>query len=234
MQNRVVLITGASAGIGAATVRALAETSRLALVARREDRLRTLADEVRDAGGEALVLAADLGDPTAAATVVKRCVDHYGALDAVVNNAGVFEMGTVGSLQAEHIQSHLQVNVMAPMLLVEAAIPALRKEGGGWIVNVSSVAADATFGGCSVYSASKAALDTWSRIAREDLRADHIRVGVVSPGATDSEIWPEDCPFDRNKMCRSEDIARAIVYMLDSPVTASPDRIVVTPPGGAF
>ncbi|MHC5068315.1 MAG: SDR family NAD(P)-dependent oxidoreductase [Planctomycetota bacterium] len=233
MQNRVIVITGASSGIGAATARALAGVGRLALVGRDRERLQAVVDQVKDAGGEAQAIIADLSEVDAAAAVVAETVERYGEIDAVINNAGAFITAPADAVDAAHIAALLPINLRAPMLLTVAAIPHLRAQGGGMVINVSSVAATAGFPTCGVYAAAKAGVEAWSQVLREELRADHIRVGVVVPGATDTPIFA-GMDFDRSKMARAEDVARAIVFMLDSPVTASIDRVVVTPPGGTL
>jgi short-subunit dehydrogenase len=234
MRNRVVLITGASSGIGAAAARMLAESSRLVLVARREDRLRTLEAAIEEMGGEAEIIPADLTQPGEPERVVAECCRICGGIDAVVNNAGVFLTAPCAEQDPALLDLQLTLNLRAPMLLTKAAIPHLAERGGGWIVNISSVAADAGFPDCGAYAATKAGLEAWSRSLREELRAQGIRVGVIVPGATDTEVWPEDCPFDRERMARAEDVARCIVFVLNSPPSASIDRLVVTPPGGAL
>jgi len=234
MRNRVVLLTGASSGIGAATARALAPSSRLALVARRGDRLAELVDAITADGGEAVAISADLTEDGAAESVVTRCREHFGEIDALVNNAGLFLTGDFAAVDDAHIDRQIGINLRAPLVLTRAAIPHLAERGGGWIVNVSSVAADAAFPGCATYAGTKAGLEAWSRSLREELRSQGIRVSLVVPGATDTEVWGEDCPFDRTKMSRAEDVARCIVFALSGPATAAIDRIEVTPPGGAL
>jgi short-subunit dehydrogenase len=232
--NRAVLITGASSGIGAATARALAERMRLVLVARRRDRLDALVAEIAAGGGRAWAVAADLERPGEPERVVAEAVRLADGIDAVVNNAGVFLTAAVGAIDAAQLERLWRLNVQAPILLAQAAVPHLAARGGGTIVNVTSVAAEATFAGCSAYSASKAALECWSRIAREELRPRRIRIGVIAPGATATAVWPADPPIDRARMCRPEDIAQAIRAMIEAPASASIDRMVVTPPGGAL
>jgi NADP-dependent 3-hydroxy acid dehydrogenase YdfG len=213
--NRVVLITGASSGIGAATARALAGRARLILAGRRRDALDTVAAAITASGGEALA-----------------AVTRFGGLDAVVNNAGIFETAAIGAVDTEHLHRQWQINVAAPMLLVQAALPHLRGRRGGTIINLGSVAADAAFAGCGAYAGTKAALAAWTRCLREELRGTNVRVSLVVAGATATEIWPPSFADRRDRMCRPEDVAQAIRAILETPATASIDRIDVTPPGG--
>ncbi len=231
--NRVVIITGASSGIGEATALALAERFRMVLVARRKERLVELVLKIRGLGGEALAVTEDVISPGASERIVAASVAHFGGIDALVNNAGAFETAAVSALTPEHVQRMLALNLGAPMLLARAVIPELVKRKGGWIVNVSSMAADASFAGCGAYTASKAGLEGFSRVLREELRSSNVRVGVVAPGATDTAAWPDGARAESAKrMCRPEDVAAAIRFALEAPLSASIDRIVIAPPSG--
>ncbi len=226
-------ITGASSGIGAATALALAASHRVVLVARRSDRIAELARRIGSAGSEALPISADLAKPEAAVSLVAETIERFGRLDVLINNAGVFEVADTAAITPAHLDRLWKLNVQAPMLLVTAALPHLGGRGG-CIVNVSSVAAESVFTGCGAYAATKAALEAWSRVLREELRHARVRVAVVAPGATDTEVWPAGSTFDRTRMCRAEDVAEAIRFVVQQPASASIDRLVVTPPGGAL
>jgi NADP-dependent 3-hydroxy acid dehydrogenase YdfG len=230
---RTILITGASSGIGAALAERLAGPDHhLLLVARRKERLAEVVQAVVAKGGTAHGICANLADVGAPALVVDEAVRLAGGLSAVVNNAGIFETAGIGALNAEHLDRLFSINVQAPMLLTQAALPHLRGRQGGQIVNVSSIAAESAFPGCGAYAATKAAIEAWSRSLREELRGAHVRVSVVAPGATDTEVWPADSTYDRTRMCRAADVAEAIAFVLNAPATASIDRLVVMPPGG--
>jgi len=233
MHNRVVIVTGASAGIGAALARELAGTCRLVLVARRRARLERLAAEVAEAGGQAIAAVEDLRDVDAPARIVAAAVDAFGGVDVLVNNAGLFTVKDSVAMTPADCDAMGELNLRAPVLLAGAAIDHLAANNGGWIVNVSSIAADASFPGCSFYAATKAGIEAWSRILREELRGHGVRVGVVVPGATDTEVWGEGKDADeRARMCRAADVARAVRFMIEAPASASIDRIDVTPPAG--
>ncbi len=224
----VVLITGASSGIGAATARLLATDHHLVLVGRRRDRLDALVAEL---GGQAIAIVADLAAEGGPARVVAEVQAAGKRIAGLVNNAGVFALANGDAITATHAEQQWRLNVLAPLLLTQAALPQLRA-GGGTIVNLSSVAVDAAFSGCGVYAGTKAALEAWSRCLREELRGSGVRVTVVAPGATDTDIWPVQMQVDRSRMCRAEDVAAVIRLALTLPTSASIDRVVVTPPGG--
>ena len=228
-----ILITGASSGIGAALALRLAGPDHhLVLVARRKERLAEVVQQVHARGGKAHGICADLADVGAPVRVIDQAIAVAGGLTAIVNNAGIFETAGIGALNAEHLDRLFSINVQAPMLLTQAALPHLRGRPGAMVVNISSIAAESAFSGCGAYAATKAAIEAWSRSLREELRGAHVRVGVVVPGATDTEVWPADSTHDRGRMCRAEDVAEAIAFMLAAPLTASIDRLVVMPPGG--
>lgn len=227
----IALITGASSGIGAATALALAPRWTVALCARRADRLQALADRIRAAGGTALPIACDLTADGAPQRLVDDVVARLGGIDALVNNAGAFAVADVAAITAQHHDQLWRLNVRAPMLLAQAALPSLAARRG-IIVNVSSVAAEATFTGCGVYSATKAAIDAWSRILREELRSRGVRVSVIAPGATVTEAFPGDMPVDHARLCTADDIAGAIRFIIEQPSTSTVDRLVITPPSG--
>ena len=220
-----ILITGASSGIGAAVAKALAPRHHLILVARRADRLAAVAS-----GLDARMVVADLATADGLAAVV-AAVD--GPLHGLVNNAGVFALAAAGAIDSAHLARVWRINVDAPILLTAALLP--RLGDGGCVVNISSGVVDQAFAGCGAYTASKCALEGWSRVLREELRPRHIRVGLVAPGATDTEIWPpEFANADRAKMVRAEDVAEAVRLIIEAPPNTAFDRIAVTPACGAL
>jgi len=189
ISGKVVLITGASAGIGLATARRFAqEGARLALVARTEHLLARLADELRAQGAEVLVVPADLRDPAQVAHAVTETVRQYGRLDILINNAGQAAVGTVADLNLEDFRQIVDLNVYAPVLAMQAAIPVMREHGGGLIINVSSMVSKMRIPSLGAYAATKAALNMLSATARGELAADNIRVITVYPRMTTTEF----------------------------------------------
>jgi len=185
LEDAVVLVTGASSGIGEATARAAARAgARLVLVARREDRLRALAAEL----GDARAVRCDVTDPAQVAAAVRLALDAYGRVDVLVNNAGQGLQATVEAIDPEDFRAVLDLNVVAPLLTMQAVIPAMRRQGAGSIVNVSSGTTFGTAPGTGAYVASKVGLERLSAIAREELAADGIAVSTVIPFLTDTEF----------------------------------------------
>lgn len=190
MQTGAVIITGASAGIGAETARSFASErpgSKLVITARREDRLRALAAELETSGTHVTVVAGDICD----AAVREKCVDAalaLGGLWAVVNNAGVGQVGPVELVTAEAARRQLEINVIAPMELLRVALPHMRKQRAGRIVNVSSVLGVMSIPGMGWYSTSKHALEALTETMRIELAPFGIHVATVRPGHIDTEF----------------------------------------------
>ena len=230
----VALITGASSGIGAAVAHTLISTHDLVLVARREDRLSALQKALLDHEPTARVMlrVQDVcsGDES---ELIAAIVDEFDRLDAVVVNAGVFATANALDYQDADARAMFDLNVYHPMRLIAASLPALRKRQGV-IVPISSIAAESGFPGCGVYAASKAALEGFARSLREEEREYGVRVSIVAPGPTDTEVWPEDCPFDRSKMSSARDIAGVIANMVRQPGSVSIERTRITPVGGSL
>ena len=217
----MLIITGASSGIGAAIARACCG-QRMLLVARRADRLTDLARQLPGA----IPCVLDLSTAEAPARLAGIVASHGGCA-ALINNAGLFAVRPVEAFDAEHVQTLIQFDLVAPMLLTAALLPHLRD--GGTIINVSSIAAEADFPGCAAYSAAKAGLEAFSRSLRNELRPRRIRVSVVAPGPTDTEVWPADRRPPAPRLCRAEDVAAAVRLCLNASPAASIDRIAVMP-----
>ncbi len=190
LPGKVVLLTGASAGIGRAAVHTLAARgARLALVARSAGRLATLAAELSVAGAQALALPADVSDPAQAATAVTTCLQHYGRLDVLINNAGIGKYGPTARTAPADLQEIFATNTLAPMYLVHAAVPAMVGQGGGVIMNVSSPLGKMVMPYLAAYSATKSALDKLTAALRAELAPAGIRVLEHNPGQTHTEIF---------------------------------------------
>jgi NAD(P)-dependent dehydrogenase (short-subunit alcohol dehydrogenase family) len=189
IHNKIVLITGASAGIGLATARRFAAAgAKLALVARSADPLNHLAEELRHQGGDAIALPADVSDPKQVQRVIEETVRHFGRLDVVINNAGQSAAGTIADLNPDDLRKILDLNVFGPLAAMQAVIPIMREQGGGLIINVSSMVSKMRLPGLAAYAATKAALNMLSDTARAELVSENIRVITVYPRLTATDF----------------------------------------------
>lgn len=215
----VSVITGASSGIGAATARRLAREpdARLVLVARREDRLRALADEL----GGATVVAVDLVEDDAPRRVAAAVEEEHGRLDLLVNNAGAAWHAPFAEGGWDGVRRHMELNFDAVVRLTEALLPLLRRSAPSAIVNVSSIAGRAARPMTGAYSASKFALAGWSDALAAEERSAGVHVGLVLPGFVASEGFPQ-----------REMLARAATRWAVSTPEKVAEAIVDAGPGG--
>jgi NADP-dependent 3-hydroxy acid dehydrogenase YdfG len=241
LNGKTALVTGASSGIGRATALALAQAGAgVALVARRAERLAELAAEIEAAGGKALALAADVTDETAATQAVDDAVAYFGGLDILVNAAGMTQTGKVENGDLADWRYVFELNFWAGLYTAKAAIPALKARGGGDIVNISSTAGrravGATFG---PYAASKFALTAFNESLRAEVTLAGIRVSIIEPGATATEIHEhiKDAKvreFTRNHVekdgaMEAADVAAAIVFVVGLPPRVNVSQLVIRP-----
>ena len=204
-RGRVVLVTGASAGIGRATALAFAHSgAKVVLVARRPQALAAVAREVRAAGAEALVAAADVAKPAEVAAAFRKAQRRFGGVDIVVNNAGVMIPAEVTGMDPADLQSMLDVNLFGALHVMQQAVKQMRGRGHGHIVNVASLAGRRGFSPLGGYCASKFALVGLTEALRTELVGERIHVSMVMPGVVDTamattlqgrddtaDLWPQ-------------------------------------------
>ncbi len=217
----VALVTGASSGIGAATARLLAARGvTVALVARRADRLEEVVADCRTTAPDSRSWPADLGDPERAAELARSIWDQYGAIDVVINNAGVPMRRPVQRLTMDEVRRPMTVNYLSPVAITLALLPRMLERRSGVIVNVSSLGGRLGIATEAAYCASKFALAGWSESLVSDLAGTGVSVRLVLPGAIDTEIWdqPEnDPPLYTGPLVPAEEVAEGIVACINSP-----------------
>jgi NADP-dependent 3-hydroxy acid dehydrogenase YdfG len=245
LDGTVALVTGASSGIGEATAEQFAaQGAAVALVARRADRLETLAGRIRAAGGTALVIEADVTDQEQAIGAVERTVAELGRLDTLVNNAGVMLLGPVADAPTEEWDRMVRVNLLGLLYCAHAALPHLVRaatEGGRGVsdmVNISSVAGRVARAGSGVYNATKFGVGAFSEALRQEVTQKHVRVSLVEPGATDTELREHNRPevmeaimarFKGVERLQAEDIADTVLYIVTRPRHVAINELLVRP-----
>jgi NAD(P)-dependent dehydrogenase (short-subunit alcohol dehydrogenase family) len=189
------IITGAGTGIGAASAKRLAAAGwSVALVGRRADLLQQVAAEIKKSGGQATTLSFDLGDAGAAKAVVEQTVEAFGGVDALVNNAAVIKVLPLADFTPDILDQHWAVNIRAPFLLIQAALPFLQKSKGA-VVNISSSSGTLLRPGQSVYGMTKSALEYLTRSLAGELAQHRIRINALALGPVDTPIhqtWATD------------------------------------------
>ncbi|HLM25459.1 MAG TPA: SDR family NAD(P)-dependent oxidoreductase [Thermoleophilaceae bacterium] len=243
LSGRCIAITGASSGIGEAIARAAAaEGAKVALGARRSDRIDELAGAIGSDGGTAVAIEVDVGDEQQANAFVHRARDRLGGLDGLVNNAGVMLLGRVEDAETEHWRRMIDVNLLGLLYCTHAALPLLREGGGGDIVNVSSVAGRSANAGSAVYNLTKFGVTAFSEALRQEALHSGIRVSCVEPGFVDTELQGhnkdpnvtraiESMREKTGDVLTAEDIARAVTYVLGQPEHVSVNEVLVRPTG---
>ena len=222
LSGRTALVTGSTSGIGRATVEVLARRGAHVIVSGR-DRGRgdkTVA-AIRDAGGQADFVRADLRDATSAQTLAHQALEVTGAVHILVNNAGVYPFAATGDTKEETFDSVYSVNVKAPLFLVAALVPGMIERGSGVIINVTSAAARKGVSGATAYLSSKAALDELGRIWAVEYGATGVRVNTVSAGIVETEGLRAELGDDRDaflaitpvgRVGRPEEVAEVIAF----------------------
>jgi NADP-dependent 3-hydroxy acid dehydrogenase YdfG len=240
LSGKTALVTGASSGIGRSTAVALAEAgARVTLVARRAERLKDLAATIEAAGGQALVHSADVTKEDEAAGAVEDTVQQFGGLDILVNAAGMTQTGKVENGILADWRYVFELNFWASMYTARAAIPAL-KAGGGDIVNISSTAGRHTVGASfGPYASSKHALTAFNESLRAEVTLAGIRVSIIEPGATSTEIHEHikddrvrestRAHIEKDGAMRPEDVADAIVFVVSLPPRVNISQMVIRP-----
>jgi len=232
--SRVAVITGASSGIGEATARALVAAGlRVALLARRADRLQAIAGELGDA---AIAIEADVTDRDALVAAAARVQDELGGADVLVNNAGVMLLGPFSSEQRADYRQMVEVNLLGAITATEVFLDQLR-DGGGDLVNISSVAGRTARAGNAGYAATKWGVNGWSEGLRQELMPD-VRVIVVEPGAVATELTDHITheatkeatqDYVRDLAITAGDIAEVIAFAVTRPRRMTLNEILVRP-----
>jgi NADP-dependent 3-hydroxy acid dehydrogenase YdfG len=244
LTGTVALVTGASSGIGEATAVALAEEgARVALVARRRDRLEALAERL---GGSdnALVIEADVTEPAQAQAAVNTTVAELGRLDTLVNNAGVMLLGPIVDAPIEEWQRMVHLNVLGLLYCTHAALPHLLAAATeeprrvADVINVSSTAGRLARLNSGVYNATKFAVGAFSESLRQEVTARYVRVVIIEPGATATELASHNRPeilegisrtFGGIQRMEAEDIANSIRYAVTQPRHVAVNEILIRP-----
>ena len=236
----IALVTGASSGIGEATAIALAqEGARVAVLARRSDRLDQVVKRIKGAGSETIPLVADVTNEVQLREAMRRAKETFGRIDILVNNAGVMLLHQIEGVDTGEWRQMLDVNLLAVMLACHEVLPIMRAQGGGDIVNISSVAGRQVKAGYSGYNASKWAVGAFSESLRQEVTRQHIRVTVIEPGMVATELRQHITDPDVRKAqqdaersitpLRGEDIAATIIFAVTQPEQVSISEILIRP-----
>jgi len=218
LQGRVVVVTGASSGIGEASALAFASKgAKVVLAARRAERLEKLVDKIEAAAGEALAVATDVTDETAVDTLFASAVDRFGTVDVLINNAGVADSTAVDEMSLELWRRVIETNLTSAFLCSRAAFRLMKNQRRGRIINIGSISARVPRQNSPAYAASKWGLDGLTRSLAIDGREFNIAASIFHPGIVATEIAPGAVKLPEDFAASPEDIAGVIVHMCDLP-----------------
>jgi 3-oxoacyl-[acyl-carrier protein] reductase len=223
----VALVTGGSRGIGLAIAKALAESGTSVAITGRDRAV--LETARRTLGDETIALHADVQNEREAANAVDETADKFGGLDVLVNNAGVGLFASVADMTPSQWRQVIDTNLTGAFYCSHAAIPHFRRRGGGWIVNVSSLAAKNAFVGGAAYCASKAGLNAFSEALMQEVRHDNIRVTCVMPGSVSTGFGGRGEGGEADWKLAPEDVARTVVDLMAHPPRSLPSRVELRP-----
>lgn len=239
--KKVILITGASSGIGEATARHLASLGhQVVLGARRTERLEKIAAEIRTAGGSAEYRALDVTNLTDVQSFADFALQKFGRIDVIINNAGVMPLSPLEALKIDEWNQMIDVNIRGVLHGIAAALPIMKKQGVGQVINLSSIGGHQVWPTCAVYSATKYAVIAISDGLRQENK--DIRVTVISPGVTTSEL--AHTITDPGTAKAMEDfrqvaipalaIAKAMAFAIEQPDDVDVNEIIVRPTASAY
>lgn len=239
IKGKVVVITGASSGLGEATARLLSkEGATVVLGARRIDRIQALAEELTAAGGKALAIGTDVTHCDQVKKLVDKAVEAYGRIDVMINNAGIMPISPLECLKIDEWNQMIDVNIKGVLYGIAAILPYMKKQKGGQIINISSVAGHKITQGFVVYCATKFAVSAISEGLRQEVKPYNIRTTVISPGAVATELpktitVPDfadniDKYYEQNAIS-ADSCARAIAFAIQQPEDVDVNEILFRP-----
>ncbi len=237
--GKVVVITGASSGLGEATARYLAERgATVVLGARRTDRLETLVDEITQAGGKAFARVTDVTDAAQVQALVDAAVEKYGRIDVILNNAGVMPHSPLERRKIDDWNRTIDINIKGVLYGIAAALPHMQRQKSGHIINVSSVAGHRVGPGSAVYAATKTAVRVISEGLRQEVKPWNLRTTIISPGAvatelpnsiTETDVAKGIGQFYEQYAIPADSFARAVAFAISQPEDVDINEILFRP-----
>jgi len=241
IEGKVIVITGASSGMGEAAARHLsAQGAAVVLGARRIERLQALTNEITASGGRALAVQTDVTDREQVERLVNAAVENHGRIDVLINNAGVMPLSPLERLKVDEWDQMIDVNLKGVLYGIAAALPHMKEQKSGHIINLSSVAGHKLFGGSAVYSATKFGVRALSEGLRQEVKPYNIRTTIISPGAVKTELLEHISEKDIQKANQeyvgqvgvpADSFARIVAFAISQPEELDINEILFRPTG---
>ena len=229
LSGKVALVTGGSRGIGLAIASALSTAGASVAIAGRDESQLEAARRRLGVGERIHTVKADVRDSSDAARAVASAVDAFGGLDILVNNAGVGLFRNVAEMSVDEWRRVIDTNLNAVFFMCNAAIPHLKRRGGGWIINISSLAGKNPFTGGAAYCASKAGLNAFSEALMQEVRYDDIRVSYVMPGSVSTGFSGRGEKGIADWKLAPDDVAQVVLDLINHPARSLPSRVELRP-----
>ncbi|MAL40132.1 SDR family oxidoreductase [Thalassospira sp.] len=241
LENKTVIITGASSGIGEATARLLASRGATVILgARRTERLDQIVTEIEAAGGTAMARSVDVTNADSVEALVYNAQNLFGRVDAIFNNAGVMPLAPMSELKTDEWENMINVNIRGVLNGIAAVLPIFKAQGGGHVINTASIGAHVVVPSAAVYCGTKYAVWAISEGLRQE--SENVRVTTISPGVVETELGHDiSDPTSKELLTQfrqialtPDAIARAVLYALDQPADVDVNEVIVRPTASAF
>ena len=241
LENKTVIITGASSGIGEATARLLASRGATVILgARRTERLDQIVTEIEAAGGTAMARSVDVTNADSVEALVYNAQNLFGRVDAIFNNAGVMPLAPMSELKTDEWENMINVNIRGVLNGIAAVLPIFKVQGGGHVINTASIGAHVVVPSAAVYCGTKYAVWAISEGLRQE--SENVRVTTISPGVVETELGHDiSDPTSKELLTQfrqialtPDAIARAVLYALDQPADVDVNEVIVRPTASAF
>jgi NAD(P)-dependent dehydrogenase (short-subunit alcohol dehydrogenase family) len=229
LSGKVALVTGGSRGIGLAVANALSTAGASVVITGRDPSQLAAARSRIEVSPRIHAVRSDVRHPQDAARAVDAAVETFGGLDILINNAGVGLFGSVADMSVAEWQQVIETNLSGVFFFCNAAIPHLRRRGGGWIINISSLAGKNPFTGGAAYCASKAGLNAFTEALMQEVRYDDIRVSYVMPGSVSTGFSGRGDKGRADWKLAPEDVAQVVVDLIRHPARSLPSRVELRP-----
>lgn len=238
IQGKVVIITGASSGIGLATAKLLASKGAiLSLAARRKDKLEALVQEIESTGGKATAFATDVSKRADVEKLVADSIAKFGKIDVLFNNAGVMPVSFLENLHYDEWEQMIDINIKGVLYGIGAVLPHFKQQKSGHFINVSSVAGHIVSPSSAVYSATKFAVRAISEGLRQEVKPYNIRTSIISPGLVESELTNSITDETIKPLIKqmtglsipADSIARAVAYIIEQPADVDVNEMIIRP-----